>query len=99
MVVENHPERLAAIGVQSAKIFSTTRTHKTLRPEARKTAIHFPSLRPGITIFYLFSGGISSLSLCRSKPQTIATDKTLNTTPHRHSTQQHPLQCRANLST
>ena len=26
MVVESHPERLAAIGVQSAKIFSTTCT-------------------------------------------------------------------------
>ena len=42
MVVESRPERLAAIGVQTAKIFSTTRTKPArpeYRPRARKTAI------------------------------------------------------------
>ena len=40
MVVESHPERLAAIGVQSAKIFSTPE----YRPRARKTAIQLQNL-------------------------------------------------------
>ena len=42
MVVESRPERLAAIGVQTAKIFSTTCTKPArpgYRPRARKTAI------------------------------------------------------------
>ena len=36
MVVENHPERLAAIGVQSAKIFSTTPNGRNIGPEHEK---------------------------------------------------------------